>query len=52
MVGFQNTPSDILITLRLWVTSGLSDNKHACNDADDKIMHEYVKILSNIDPNI
>ena len=50
MVVFQPPPSGILIILRLWVPSGLYDDKHAWNDAGDEIKHAYVRLLSESTP--
>ena len=40
-------PSFILITIRIWSPSGLSDEKKSCNEKGDNIIHVYVQLLSN-----
>ena len=50
IVGFQLPPSGNLSTLRLSVPSGLSDDEHACSDAEDEIIHACVRLLSDSNP--
>ena len=45
MVRFQPPLSGILINLRLWVPSGIFDDKHACNYSGDRIIHACIKLL-------
>ena len=52
MVLFQPSLRFILNTIRLQMTSGLSDDKHSWNEAKDEIIHVCVWLPSENDSNI
>ena len=52
MVGFQPPLSGILVTLILCVPGSLFENEHIYNDAGDDIIHAYVRLISDMNPNI
>ena len=47
-MGFNPPLSGILSILRLRVTTGLYDDKHACNDVGEYIIHAYMRLLSDM----
>ena len=50
MVGLQTHLGGILNTIRLRVPSGMYVDDHMLNETGDKIIHAYVRIISEKTP--